>query len=491
MVALREQAILVAAVVAAFGASLAGPFHLDDFSIFSDPALTSPGGWWDLWRPVQTRPLTWLTFWINYRLGGSHPAGYHAVNLALHLGAVLVALSVLGRLLDRRAALIAAAIFAVHPIQAEAVNYVFARAILLATLLCLAAADAWLRGRPWLAVAWFAAALAAKEECAAFPVALVLLGLAAVRSWPVVVMLVLALAAGLRVIWAASVVAGAGSGAGSAVAAWDYLAAQGGVILRYLRLLVAPYGFTVDPQVRSFPVAWIAVLALVLVAVLRRDRWFLAGLVLLVPSSSVFPASDLAADRRMYLPLVILAAAPALLLRRVRLRWLAAAGLLLAGLSAHRTWVWSSEERLWSEAVARAPAKTRPRLQLARSVGPVRGEKLLQEAAALVPEDPAVPAELGRLHLESGRPELALADFGRALALAPNDPRALNNRGTALAALGQREAARADFERALDRDPCLFEARSNLRRLGVERPAPPGCRYTPDQARALSAPPGP
>ena len=83
--------------------------------------------------------------------------------------------------------------------------------------------------------------------------------------------------------------------------------------------------------------------------------------------------------------------------------------------------------------------------------------------------------------LESGRPREALAEFGRALALAPRDPRALNNRGTALAALGQTEAARRDFERALEADPCLFEARLNLR----QGPGA-GCRYTPEQQRALT-----
>jgi tetratricopeptide (TPR) repeat protein len=471
MVALREKAILVAATLAAFGMSLAGPFHLDDYSILADPVLTSPGGWREVWRPLQTRPLTYFTFWLNTRFGG-----YHLLNLALHLGAVLLAFSVLGRLLGRRAGLIAAAIFAVHPLQAEAVNYIFARGIILATLLCLASLDAWLGGRRWVAVAWFAAALAAKEECVAFPLALALLNLALVRSWPLATMLGLSLAAGLRVVWATSAIAGAGSGAGSAITAPEYFAAQGGVILRYLRLLIAPYGFTIDPTVGTFAPAWLAVLAIAFVA-LKRQRWLLAGLVLLLPSSSVFPASDLAADRRMYLPLVAFAAAAGLLLRPVRTRWLAAGAVLLVALSAGRTWVWSSEERLWSEAVARAPAKTRPRIQLARAVGPARGEKLLQEAGALAPEDPAVPAELGRLHLEAGRPELALADFGRALALAPNDPLAFNNRGTALAALGQREAAVADFERALERDPCLFPARFNLRRLGaVARPAPAGCR---------------
>jgi tetratricopeptide (TPR) repeat protein len=474
MVTLRDYAILLAAALAAFGASLAGPFHLDDYSLLTDPVLASPGGWWEVWRPLQTRPLTWFTFWVNVQLGG----GYHLVNLALHLGAVLAAFEALKRLLDARAALLAAALFAMHPIQAEAVNYVFARATLLMTLLCLASLGAWARGRHWLAVAWFAAALAAKEECAAFPLALVVLGIASVRSWPIAAMLSLSLAAGLRVIWATTAIAGAGAGAGASVTPWEYFAAQGAAILRYLRLLVVPWGFTIDPEIAPSPLAWLALLLAVWLA--RKRRWLLAGLVLLLPSSSIFPASDLAADRRLYLPLIALAAGIALELRRVRPAWLPTAGVLLVALSAHRTYVWGSEQRLWAEAVERAPGKVRPRLQLARATGGERAIELLQQARALAPEDPSVPAELGRVYLETGRPEAALAEFGRALALAPNDPKALNNRGAALAALGQREAARADFERALARDPCLFDALLNLRRT-----PPPNCRYTPEQARAL------
>ena len=79
-------------------------------------------------------------------------------------------------------------------------------------------------------------------------------------------------------------------------------------------LLVVPYGFTVDPDIRVPPVwlgvlAWIAIAALA-VAAWRYRAWALAGLILLLPSSSIFPAADLAADRRMYLPLFAFAAAP-------------------------------------------------------------------------------------------------------------------------------------------------------------------------------------
>ena len=36
----------------------------------------------------QTRPLTYLTFWLNYAIGGGDPILYHAVNLALQLRAM-------------------------------------------------------------------------------------------------------------------------------------------------------------------------------------------------------------------------------------------------------------------------------------------------------------------------------------------------------------------------------------------------------------------
>src|SRR4029079_13391660 len=154
---MRPRLHLLAAALVAFGASLGSGFHFDDYAIFSDPSLTSTGGLLSIWSLRQTRPLTYLTFWLNYQVGGGDPLGYHLLNLALHLGAVMLAWECLKRLLPERAALIAAALFAIHPIQAEAVNYIWARSIVLATLLALASLHSWIRGERWIAVAWFAA----------------------------------------------------------------------------------------------------------------------------------------------------------------------------------------------------------------------------------------------------------------------------------------------------------------------------------------------
>ncbi|MGD0668359.1 MAG: tetratricopeptide repeat protein [Bryobacteraceae bacterium] len=499
---MRARLLLAAAALAAFGASLFSGFHFDDYAIFDDAHTASTSGWGAIFALRQTRPLTYLTFWLNRALGGENPLGYHAVNLALHLAAALLAYQCLLRLMDRRAAWLGAALFAVHPLQAEAVDYIWARAIVLAAVFVFASLLAWLDGCCWLAVGLFALALLAKEECAAFPLALWLLdaGLIAgarreitsstagtviseryfkavrrfTRWASLGAMLVLSLAAGLRVIYAAAVTPGTQAGTQAGITPWHYLLAEGTVLWRYLQLFTIPYGFTVDPEIRV-PAAMLGIAAwLAFAAALaalwrwRRDLaiWLTAAALLLLPSSSIFPAADLAADRRMYLAMLPLSAAAALVL--ARLRWRAVAPLVIFALvvvSIGRTQVWDSDESLWREAVRRAPDKVRPRIQLSRRVGTAEALELLAEAHRIAPDDPAVAAETGRVLLAAGRPAEALAQFGRALALAPRDANNYNNRGVALQALGQTEAARADFKRALELDPGLAAARENLRKL--------------------------
>ncbi len=488
--------------LAAFGGCLAGTFVFDDFALLNDPVIGSHSGWWECWRLTQTRPLTWFTFWINYQLGGENPAGYHLANLALHLAVAALVWGVLGRLIPERAALAAAVIFAVHPFAAEPVNYVFARAILLATLFSLLAIRSWILERPWSAVMWFALAMLAKEECAALPVFLIALDFSRGVRWrrrPLAAMFGIAFILGLRTVWATSVTPGAWAGAQAGISPLAYLAAQGFVVLQYLSKVVVPWGFSVDyetvrPGASVAVAAWAGLVGLAILAWVRFRGlgvrfWLVAGLVLLAPSSSIFPASDLTADRRMYLPMIAFCACAGLVLQKVDRLVLTGIVIALVAISIHYTNLWRDPEALWSEAVRLAPGKLRPRLQLARAAPPGRGLVVLEQARELAPDDPSVASEQGRILLSQGRSAEALGAFGRALALAPNDAQALNNRGAALLALGQSsEAARADFERALDHDPCLFDARLNLARMGVGTSAAPECKYTERQMQLMGQP---
>jgi protein O-mannosyl-transferase len=85
------------------------------------------------------RPLTVLTFRLNYLLHELQPLGYHLVNLLLHAGVTLLYHSLCARLLSRPAAALAALLFAVHPVHTEAVTGVVGRAELLASLFFLSA----------------------------------------------------------------------------------------------------------------------------------------------------------------------------------------------------------------------------------------------------------------------------------------------------------------------------------------------------------------
>ncbi|MCZ2150515.1 MAG: tetratricopeptide repeat protein [Bryobacterales bacterium] len=495
---MRATLLILPAALLAFAGTLAAPFYLDDFALLADPAVTSPDGWRQAWAITQTRPLTWFTFWADYQLGGANPAGYHLVNLLLHLGCVRLVAATLRRLIPTSAVWIAAALFALHPIQTEAVIYVFARATLLMTLFCLLSLREWTLGRHWRAAAWFLPALLAKEECAAFPLFLLLLHFSISRNRkelaPIGLMSAMSLAAGVRVLYATAVTAGSGAGVQSGVSPLSYFLAQGIALWRYLRLLVIPHGFTIEsplhPSLLAGLCGWLAIAALLLISLRRFARaregfWGLSALTLIAPSSTIFPAADLAADRRVYLPMLALAALAALLLQ-ARPKWLPLTLLAVFSLvSLRQTLLWQDSASLWREAVHFNPDKIRPRIQLARQLPPPAALEVLKEALTLAPNDPAVASEMGKVYLESGDAQRALAAFGRALALAPNDPAAINNRGAALFRLGQRPAAEADFRRALQIDPCLFDALVNLRALGLPASPPPDCRYTPQQRGAL------
>lgn len=480
--ALRPWILLVASVLAVFWGVLAAPFHYDDYALLSNRAITSTEGWLECFRWEQSRPLVWLTFWANYQLAGASPASWHAVNLVLHLMNAMLIWTSFRALLPGRASWFAAFFFALHPIQTEAVTYVYARGILLATLFCLLALRLWIAGRRWPAVASFALALLAKEECAAFPAFLLLLHLSTSREreerGPMTAMFALSLAAVGRVAWLAATIPGSGAGSQSGLGVAEYFLTQGVALWRYLRLVAIPTGFSFEPGVHvetgglAF-LAWAGITVLGLLS-LRYFRgagagfWFLGALVLIAPTSSVFPAMDLAADRRVYLPMVALASAAGLLLRRTDYPWLLWAGAVVLGMLSYvRVDVWRSREGLWEDAMRAAPDAVRPRIQLSRLRPPVEALGLLEEAKKIAPNDPAVASELGRVFMQTERPGDALNEFGRALALEPSNALAHNNRGVALQTLGIRDHAERDFRRALELDPCFAPARENLSKMGI------------------------
>ncbi|MGA3269104.1 MAG: hypothetical protein ABSE16_20100, partial [Verrucomicrobiota bacterium] len=118
----------------------------DDAYVTANPLLTAPDGlrriWFTLDSPSQYFPLTYT--WLRFERGlwGLHPAGYHGMNLLLHTANALL----LWRLLKRLAlpgAWLAAALFALHPVQVESVAWVSELKNVLMLFFYLLAVRAW------------------------------------------------------------------------------------------------------------------------------------------------------------------------------------------------------------------------------------------------------------------------------------------------------------------------------------------------------------
>jgi protein O-mannosyl-transferase len=100
--------------------------------LFTSPFLPLPNGTpGDLYRPV-----TGLTLAVNYWIGGAHPDGFHFFNRLLHILVCLAVFWTLRRLIPKppHTALVSSLVFAVHPVQTEAITYISGRADALALL---------------------------------------------------------------------------------------------------------------------------------------------------------------------------------------------------------------------------------------------------------------------------------------------------------------------------------------------------------------------
>lgn len=184
--------VLLGALVAYWPALHAGWIWDDDSYVTQNPVVQSPDGIWQSWVPGRTPqyyPLVFCSFWVQVAAHGVEPFGFHLVNVLLHLCSAVVLWRVLVRL-GVPGAWLAAAIFALHPVQVESVAWVTERKNVLSLLCALASTWAWVRGtqdpRPlrsrsgWFGLSFvlFVAAMLSKTTAVAVPV-----GLAAVELW--------------------------------------------------------------------------------------------------------------------------------------------------------------------------------------------------------------------------------------------------------------------------------------------------------------------
>lgn len=183
-----KSAVLAIAVLAAFASALRGGFVFDDHLLVEGSALLR-GPLHRIWLGADAHdywPLSYTTFWLEWRLWGDSPLGYHLVNVALHAATAILLWRVLDRL-KLPGAWLAALLFAVHPVTVESVAWISERKNVLSGALYAGSILAFLRHRDGVSprcyaasLLLFLAALLAKTSTVMLPV--VLLGIVLFRE---------------------------------------------------------------------------------------------------------------------------------------------------------------------------------------------------------------------------------------------------------------------------------------------------------------------
>ena len=442
------------------------PLGFDDGLILDTPAIQALT--WENVRSMTTEfnrvnyiPVTMLSFALQYAVSGLEPFGYHLVNILLHASvAMLVYLFLPPIVAARRTAVIAALLFAVHPVQMAAVSLAVERKTLLSAVFCLLTLIAYQRWNRTGIRRYYAAAL----------VALLLAGLskAMAVSVPLVLILYDYVFVG-RSRWLEKLPFGVIAVGVSCAAVAGHAhegvlrAPHGGNVLthalivsratlEYVTSLCLPvdlapvyyYPLTMvyDP-VNFLAVALIAFVCLFVTVYRRRYPWSFFCLwwfvFMLLPESNVVPLAQLRADRYLYLPSMGFALWVAVGLgrlpadvrgaggRRVPLRWV---GFALAGVLAVLCYdsagVWHDDVSAWTRVVDRHPWSAVALGMLGRAYyaehDDVRAERTLQEALRFEKPPPDAHLYLAKLYAAYGLTEPATAHVQRYLELAPNDP---------------------------------------------------------------------
>jgi tetratricopeptide (TPR) repeat protein len=367
-----RPALLVAGLAAAaYLPSLAGVFHFDDYNVIVhyptvhswDALLERAGG--------GVRPLLKASYTLNWTLG----FGFSLFNIVVHaLNAALLFLVGDRLFRDRRAAWIAALLFALHPAATEAVTYISGRSSSLMALFYLAAMLSYLHGHRFLSVTLFFLAVATRETAVTLPAALLLCEVCRGTEWREIVRRqwphwALLAAGGVFLLLNQRYFDLVAYGYGERSLLDNLITQVAGVSYLVLRL-VALHGYNIDPALPAlnewnFVLAFQAAMLLALLVVgllnLRARPWIAFGVLWfflqLAPTNSIVPRLDVANDRQLYLASWGLFLALCIQVRPIPV-W-AVVGALFAATSVLRQLDYRSEIALWESSVALAPWNAR------------------------------------------------------------------------------------------------------------------------------------
>jgi len=509
---------------------------IKDFGYFLEPAQAKGS---EFYGALKSRYVGYLTFALNYKIGGLDVTGFHIFNIAIHiLNAFLVYALVLLTFrtpflkesgLSEPAgyiALFSSLLFVAHPIQTEAVTYIFQRLASVVAFFYLLSLTAYIKSRQtagftafgFYAVSLVAAVLAMKTKENAFTLPIIIalyefLFFTGPVAKRLLRLLPLLLTLCIIPLALASINKPAGeviSGVAPATRGYeglsrgDYLLSQFRVIVTYLRLLILPVNQNLDydyPVFRSLfePAVFLSfllLLSIVLLALsllyrsLSKERglrfiafgifWFF---ITISVESSLVPIPVLLDEYRLYLPsagafFAVTAGSYLLLGERNDRKKIFFAGILvlvaiLALTTYKRNGVWQTKITLWEDVVKKSPSLvySRNNLGVAYMEADRLEEAVRQFQAALVikPDHETAYNNLGLIYSRQGQLDKAEYAFRRAITIKPDYAKALNNLGVVYARQGRVDEAMQAFQSALSMKDDVVDAYNNLGILYIQK----------------------
>jgi len=500
--------ILAAVTILAYQPAWHGGLLWDDDNCTTPPELRSLDGLRRIWfqprATAQYYPLLYTSYWVQQRLLGDSPSGYHLVNLLLHIGCVVLVLKIL-RFLRVPGAELAAVIFALHPVNVETVAWIAERKNTLSGIFALAATFSYLkfdenRSRPSyaLAIGLFLLGLLSKTAIVTLPLAWLMIfwWKRGAISWrrdvvPSIPFFFLSAAAGLVTRWFENT----GIGYKTTIldlslldrcliagrAFWSQL----GKLLWPSNLMFVYPRWEINAGVwwqYLFPLAVLGLLG-VLWNLRRWSRAPFAGvliyLFLLLPSlgflNIYFFIYSFVADHWQYLAclgIITPCASGIVLLAGHFKRWQGwiepGVTLLVAGtlflLTSQQSRMYTDIETLYRTTIARNPTCWMAQVNLGnilyQSNRVPEAMDLFNLAMGIKPA--VAHYSLGNALLQKGRTSGAIEQYKEALRIDPNYAETQNNLGNALLLIGQTSKAIDQYQQALRINPGNAKTHNNL-----------------------------
>jgi tetratricopeptide (TPR) repeat protein len=402
------------------------------------------------------RPLTMLTYLLNFWSAGLKSFYYHLINLLLHIlniSIVYLVLNYLWKDLEPTAVFLAVSLFAIHPLNSQAVNFLSSRATLLFTFFYLLSFYLYLKDKLWISFLAFAIGLLSKEEMITLPFLILIYELIYKRKLRLKKILPFVALSLFYLLWRRYLF-------GAATIIYRVRAIKEDLLLGllnlpfYFRLTLWPRGFSVEHPLASllrfsmlnliYIFAFYLILILGIIYCYRKDK--LAAFCLLWPAIAISPFLFISfnnplAEHRFYLGFVGLTLVLGYILDKlIRHSYQLKATVTGVGLSCilglslltlERNAAWKDELSLWLDARKTAPLSDRLHNNLGREYL-LRGEYNLAEeelklSIRLNPLNYQAHYNLGLLYAYLKRIDEAVTEFKIAVKILPAFAAGYNN----------------------------------------------------------------